>query len=138
MKKSFRLSKGKHAPARVIDGIKAKLNKHIKQERQRELPEDFDFWDFDCKIGVDQQNATDVHVSAIGKAVDAAAAASQTDSIYVAIQSVAKLRHPDKLKAVAKESADKKEDPESTTNPPAAEEPKVAKAAKPSIWPDLT
>ena len=98
MKKSFRLTKGKHAPARVIDGIKAKLNKHIKQERYKELPDETDFWDFVCKVGVDEASATEVHVTAIGKAVDAAAAASTIESIYVEITTVGKRRNPPKAK----------------------------------------
>ena len=94
MKKTFRLTKGKHAPARVIDAIKADIRKYIKRERGKELPKGVDFWDFDCKVGTAADTAASVHLSAIGKAVDDAATLSTTETIYVEIQTTGKRRNP--------------------------------------------
>ena len=94
MKKTFRLTKGKHAPARVIEGIKADIRKYVKRERGKELPKGIDFWDFDCRVGPAVETAVVVHLSAIGKAVDDAAKLSTTDSIYVEILVTGKRRNP--------------------------------------------
>jgi hypothetical protein len=94
MKKTFRLTKGNHAPARVIDGIKADIRKYVKRERGKELPNGIDFWDFDCKVGPAAETAAAVHLSDIGKAVDDAAKLSTTESIYVEILASGKRRNP--------------------------------------------
>ncbi|MCP4465048.1 MAG: hypothetical protein GY819_19830 [Planctomycetaceae bacterium] len=99
MKRTYQLTKGKHAPARVIESIKSNINKYVKRERRKELPDDLDFWDFACKVGAAADAATTVHLSAIGKAIDAAAAASTTETIYVEIETLGKKRKSSKSKS---------------------------------------
>ena len=99
MKRTYQLTKGKHAPARVIESIKSNINKYVKRERRKELPDDLDFWDFECKVGAAADAATTVHLSAIGKAIDAAAAASTTETIYVEIETHGKKRKSSKSKS---------------------------------------
>ena len=52
----------------LVDSIRAEMNKYIKRERNKKLPDGVDFCDFDCKIGASMDAATDTHVSALSKA----------------------------------------------------------------------
>ncbi len=69
MKKTFPLTHPKIQPARLVDSIRAEVNKYIKRERKKKLPDGIDFWDFDCKVGASAESAVDVHVSALSKAI---------------------------------------------------------------------
>ncbi|MGH1341776.1 MAG: DUF6172 family protein [Nannocystales bacterium] len=73
MRKSFSLEHPKHKPARVVENIKHQLRKYIKRERGKTLPEDMDFWAFDCKIGRERPERT-LTEKELGKAIDDAAA----------------------------------------------------------------
>ena len=106
MKKYYPLTKGKHAPARVIDGIKSNVRKHVTRERGKELPQNFDFWDFSCRVGETEEDAVSVHLKAIGKAIDEAAAKSTSGKIFVAIEAVAKRRNPPRNAEASKEKLD--------------------------------
>jgi hypothetical protein len=73
MRKTFALTpEGKH-PDRVLDAIKHELRKYMKRERRRDLPEGFDFWDFDCRLGADQASAEVMHPNALIAQLDALA-----------------------------------------------------------------
>ena len=67
MKKTFSLVDPKNNPERVADKIKHEVKKYLKRERKKTLLEGADFWDFDCKIGVDSDSAMDIHEKEIGK-----------------------------------------------------------------------
>jgi hypothetical protein len=69
MKKTFPLTHAKIKPARLVDSIRAEISKYIKRERNKELPEGVDFWDFDCKVGADAASSDEQHVSAVSKAI---------------------------------------------------------------------
>lgn len=100
MKKSFPLTSASHKPARVVEAIKAEIRKYLKRERRKPLPEEMDFWDFDCRAGKDEPSAATVHVSEITKPIDTAASESW-DSIYIEI-----LAKPAKRTAREKETTD--------------------------------
>jgi hypothetical protein len=70
MKKVFKLTDAKHAPARQVDAVKHEINKYVARERKKKLTEGVDFWDFDCKFGDDSESAVTVHVSEISKLID--------------------------------------------------------------------
>lgn len=70
MRKNFSLTSTKHKPDRQVELIKSEINKYLARERRKELPEGVDFWDFDCKCGLDEKSAAVVHVSALGKEID--------------------------------------------------------------------
>jgi hypothetical protein len=73
MKKTFALRpEGKNVD-RVLDAVKNELRKYVKRERRRDLPADAHFWDFDCKLGLDQAGAEVVHLSALIAQLDALA-----------------------------------------------------------------
>lgn len=84
MRKTFPLTDPKHKPARVVEGIKAEIRKYLKRERRKPLPEDVDFWDFDCRTGKDVEAAGEIHVSEITKPIDIASQ-ENWESIYIEI-----------------------------------------------------
>ncbi|SMN17046.1 hypothetical protein CRYPA_851 [uncultured Candidatus Thioglobus sp.] len=69
MKKTFSFAHPKKKRARVADAIKHELKKYIKRERNKKLPKDMDFWDFDCRFGADEASAGVIHVSEINKVI---------------------------------------------------------------------
>lgn len=84
MKKNFSLHEKNKRPDRVIEAIKADINKYVARERRKDLPEGVDFWDFDCKVGADAASAKAVHVKEIGKSIDAIVS-EKVESIYIEI-----------------------------------------------------
>ena len=84
MRKNFPLHIDGRHPDRVLDAVKHYVRKYLKRERRRDLPEGVDFWDFDCKCGLQAVDAEVVHVAALVAAIDALAKAQAT-SVYVEI-----------------------------------------------------
>ena len=72
MKKTFVISHPKIKVARLFEAAKHDVKKYLKRERNKERPEDVDFWDFDCKYGHTEQEAKVIHVSQINKCIDEA------------------------------------------------------------------
>lgn len=73
MKKTFQLSiEGKNRD-RVLDAVKHDIRKYVKRQRRVPLPEGVDYWDFDCRFGTSEDNATVVHFATIMGLVDAVA-----------------------------------------------------------------
>jgi hypothetical protein len=85
MKKTFSLTATGKADARVRDKIRHELNKYIRRERQKKLPEGFNLWAFDCKVGRDAATATSRPMKEVGAAIDDLAA-SGADEAYVEIE----------------------------------------------------
>jgi len=73
MKKTFLLTHEKIKTPRLIDSIKHEVKKYLKRERNKQLPDGADFWDFDCKYGHSEEIAEEIHVSALNKSIDDAA-----------------------------------------------------------------
>lgn len=84
MKKTFKLSHEKIKLPRLVDAIKHEVKKYIKRERRRELPEGADYWDFDCRFGVDEASSEVIHVSAINKSISWAES-EQLETFYLEI-----------------------------------------------------
>ena len=95
MKKTFPLAHDRIKPARLVDSIRAEVNKYIKRERNKNLPDGFDFWDFDCKVGISAESAEVVHVSALSQAIGQALE-DGGETVYVEILSkpVKRLKRP--------------------------------------------
>ena len=72
MKKTFHLSHPKIKLPRLVEAIKFEVKKYLKRERNKMLPPDVDFWDFDCKYGADEASSAVIHVSEINKAISSA------------------------------------------------------------------
>ena len=73
MKKTHPLSVEGKKPDRVRDALKHTLRQYVRRERNKALPEGVDFWDFDCKMGLQADSAPTVHVAELNKALDALA-----------------------------------------------------------------
>ena len=86
MKKNFPLQvEGKNSD-RVLEAVKHEIRKYFKRERNRALPNEVDFWDFDCKVGLTAESAEVVKVSAVVEGLDALAKQGAA-SAYVEILS---------------------------------------------------
>ncbi|MGD9949303.1 MAG: DUF6172 family protein [Desulfobulbus sp.] len=84
MKKTFQLTHPKIKRPRLIEAIKHEVKKYIKRERNKQLPEGIDFWDFDCKYGQVAESAVVIHLSEINKYIDTAEE-QQLESFYLEI-----------------------------------------------------
>lgn len=84
MRKTFQLTHPKIKLARLVEAIKHDVKKYIKRERNKKLPEDVDFWDFDCKFGQNAEEAEVIHLSEINKCIDKAEE-QQLGSFYLEI-----------------------------------------------------
>ena len=72
MKKTFAMTHPKIKVARLFEAVKHDVKKYIKREQNKELPENVDYWDFDCKYGHTAQTAKIIHISEINKYIDEA------------------------------------------------------------------
>jgi len=84
MKKTFPLHVPGNADARVIEAIKNDIRKYVKRERRKAVPEGVDFWDFDCKVGRDQETPEIKLLPEVAAAIDAGAGAGAA-SVYIEI-----------------------------------------------------
>lgn len=84
MKKTFNLVHPKIKVARMVDSVKHEIKKYLKRERNKSLPEDAGYWDFDCRFGPTEENTSSLHVTEINKHIDQAEADGLT-SFYVEI-----------------------------------------------------
>lgn len=65
----FSLIDEKKNSDRVADQIKSEVKKYIKRERNKKLPDNVDFWDFDCRFGSAEKSAEHIHVSKINESI---------------------------------------------------------------------
>lgn len=84
MKKTYQLKAENKSTDRVVDSIKHEVKKYIARERKKSLPENVDFWDFDCKIGENEGAAEVIHHTKINESISTIAAASN-ESFYLEI-----------------------------------------------------
>ena len=84
MKKTFKLTHDKIKVPRLVDAIKHEVKKYLKRERRRALPEDADYWDFDCRFGVDENSSEVIHLSEINKSINWAES-EKLESFYLEI-----------------------------------------------------
>jgi hypothetical protein len=93
MKKTFPLQvEGKH-PDRLLDAIKHDVRKYMKRERKRALPAGVDFWDFDCRFGATELDATVAHPAELIALIDAMAK-SGASRFYLEILAKHGVRNP--------------------------------------------
>ena len=74
MKKTFPLKHPTIHPDRLVEAAKGHLSKYLKRERKKRLPENVDFWDFDCAFGTTESDAKAVHVAELPKQIEKARA----------------------------------------------------------------
>ena len=95
MKKTFQLIHPKIKPARLIEVVRRDVKKYIKREKKKSLPEEADYWDFDCKYGPTEAKAEIILISEISKCISEAEA-ENLKSFYLEI--LAKPGHKKPLK----------------------------------------
>jgi hypothetical protein len=107
MKKNFPLHIEGKNPDRVLEAVKHEIRKYFKRERNRVLPKEVDFWDFDCKVGLSAESAEVVKVSAVIEVLDALAKEGAA-SVYVEILSKHGIRviHPENDPVIIERVAD--------------------------------
>jgi Family of unknown function (DUF6172) len=86
MKKTFPLQVPGKPDRRVLELIRAEVGKYLNREKRKRVPEDFDHWEFACKVGPDQATAVATDVKQVPAAIDAVAASGSAE-VYVEITS---------------------------------------------------
>jgi hypothetical protein len=93
MKKTFPLKAAGKDDARVRDKIRHEINKYVRRERQKVLPEGFGWWDFACRVGASAEAAAPLTLKEVGAAIDTVAAAG-AEGVFVEIVAVPGHRRP--------------------------------------------
>ena len=109
MRKTFQLKpEGKH-PDRHLEAVKHEIRKYIQREKRRDLPEEMDYWAFDCRFGADADSAQPIHVAEITASIDSVV---QTEGaqFYIEILARASKRGPRGERKVVDQPADSAED----------------------------
>ena len=84
MRKTFLLNiEGKNRD-RLLDAAKHDIRKYVKRERSRPLPAGVDYWDFDCKFGISEAAAAEVHFATLMGSMDTVASEGG-DQFYVEV-----------------------------------------------------
>ena len=117
MKKLFPLKKPGRADARVVDAVKHEVNKYVRRERAKALPEGFDRWDFACRVGPDRATAEPRTLKEVSRAIDAVAL-TDVSAVYLEILAVpAKWDRPVEQPTAADPAGDEPDDESPTEGP---------------------
>jgi hypothetical protein len=73
MKKTFPLQAPGKDDARVRDKIRHEVNKYVRRERRKEVPEGFAQWEFQCRVGPSPEEAQPRELKEVAGAIDAVA-----------------------------------------------------------------
>lgn len=84
MKKTFPLQAPGKDDARVRDKIRHEVNKYVRRERNKPLPEGFTWWSFACRVGPSAEQATARALDAVASAIDTVALEGAT-TVYIEI-----------------------------------------------------
>ena len=68
----------------MIEAVKHEVRKYLKRTRRKALPEGADYWDFDCKYGDTEAEASVIHLSEIDKHINEAAE-RELESFYIEV-----------------------------------------------------
>ena len=85
MKKTYVLNVAGKNRDRLLDASKYDIRKYVKRERAKVLPEGADFWDFDCRIGIDATDAVAVHFAALMASIDELVHSNDVGKFYVEV-----------------------------------------------------
>ncbi len=91
MKKIFKLQQENKNPDRLLEAVKNEIRKYLKRERNKKLPEDAIYWEFDCRFGRSSEEAEDLSASEIIAALDRANEAAWNEC-YVEIIAKASMK----------------------------------------------
>jgi len=87
MKKNFALKAPGKIDARVVESVKNDVRKYVKRERRKDLPEGFDLWKFNCRVGADEAAAQPKLLKEITAAIDTVVAAGGA-TVYIEVIAV--------------------------------------------------
>jgi hypothetical protein len=87
MKKTFPLTVSNKTDANHADSIKHEIKKYIARERRKKLPENVDFWNFECKIGDDDKKTSQIHISKINEKISELSL-EKKESFYLEIMAI--------------------------------------------------
>ena len=93
MKKTFQLIVANKNKDRQVESIKNEVRKYIKRERTKRLPENCNYWNFDCKFGKTEDEAVEIRFVDITKSIDIAAS-EDLESFYLELVARAEYRKP--------------------------------------------
>lgn len=96
MKKTFKLQVENKHPDRQVESIKHEIRKYIKREKKKPLPEDKDFWNFNCKFGKNDATPETIEFIDITKSIDEAAN-EKCETLYMEILREAVKREPKEI-----------------------------------------
>ncbi|WP_375724206.1 DUF6172 family protein [Arcobacter sp. KX21116] len=91
MKKTFKLQVENKKTERVVESIKNEIRKYIKREQRKALPEDKNYWFFDCKFAKGDETPVEIPLSHVIKSIDLAAA-DNCETFYLEIIARAEFR----------------------------------------------
>ena len=84
MKKLFQLTVEGRNRDRLLDASKHEVRKYVARQRRAALPEGVDYWDFACRFGSTEADATEVHFATLISLMDEAGKAG-ADAFFVSI-----------------------------------------------------
>jgi len=87
MKKVFKLKVENKNYDRLVEKTKYEIRKYIKREKNKKLPEEVDFWKFECKFGKNDLEPQEIEFIDITTNIDEAASEG-CESFYMEILSV--------------------------------------------------
>lgn len=95
MKKMFLLQAEGKNPDRILEAVKHDVRKYARREGRKTVPEGFDYWDFDCKVGGSADEAEVATFAQVVPMIDALAKTGAA-ACYVEVLSkpVVRLRKP--------------------------------------------
>jgi hypothetical protein len=102
MKKVFKLKVENKTIERQADSIRAEVKKYLKRERNKKVPEKFDHWAFDCKIGESVDRNHNIKAENISKGIENFVKA-KADEFYLEIMARAENK-PNKPKPTLEEA----------------------------------
>ncbi|WP_221030378.1 DUF6172 family protein [Actomonas aquatica] len=85
MKKTFKLTDPRLAAARVRDKIRHEVNKYVKRERRKELPEGHDRWEFNCRLGVTEATAEPLPLGDVPAAIDRLGEQDGAETVFIEV-----------------------------------------------------
>ncbi len=74
MKRTFPTTAPGKDDARVRDKIRHEINKYVRREQRKPLPDGYRRWEFLCRVGTSEQTAEERPLKEIGGALDTLAA----------------------------------------------------------------
>lgn len=84
MKKTYYYNLTDKKADRKLELFRHQVKKYIARERRKKLPEGFDCWNFDCKFGINEEDATAISESEIKTCISKSAKENQK-SFYLEI-----------------------------------------------------